>query len=185
MSRPSVKLPLAQGAQMRAPTGRRSIRLSDYDYSSAGPYFVTTCTHNRKPVFASKRLAQVVWQAWNWLPSRFPGVTLDEFIIMPDHVHFVVWLGDPADRRGSHPAAQRLKARPPTLGNVVGAFKTVAARSINASRGTIGRSVWQRNYYEHIVRHEAELARVREYIQDNPMQEHTHQSGDMSEAWSP
>jgi len=104
---------------------------------------------------------------------------------MPDHVHYVVWLLDPADRRGSRTAAQRPAARPLTLGNVVGAFKTVASRSINASRGTRGQSVWQRNYYEHVIRNEDELGRIRGYIQNNPLKEHVHHSDDVSEAWSP
>ncbi len=180
--------PAAQGARMRAPTGRRSIRLPNYDYSSAGAYFVTACTKDRRPLLANERLARFVGQAWNWLPNRFPGLTLDEFIIMPDHVHFVVLLLDPGDhersfrdRRGGHPAAQK----PPPLGTVVGAFKTVASRSINASQGTRGQSVWQRNYYEHVVRSEEELTRIREYIKNNPLQAHVHQSDDLREAWSP
>lgn len=162
---------------MPAPTGRRSIRLAQYDYSSAGAYFVTTCTHHRQPLFAHAAYRKLAEQAWNWLPTRFPNVELDEIVLMPDHLHFIIWLLE-GDRRGGHLAAQT-----PTLGIVVGAFKTVVARSINAARETRGWRVWQRNYYEHIIRTDDELERIRDYIQSNPLVAHGHESDDLAPAW--
>ena len=102
---------------------------------------------------------------------------------MPEHLHFVIWLLDGSDRRGGHLAAQGAQQRAPTLGSVVGAFKTMATRSINAHRGTTGQQVWQRNYFEHIIRTEDELRRIREYIQHNPLESHHHVTDDLSEAW--
>ena len=69
------------------------------------------------------------------------------------------------------------------MGNIVGAFKTVAASSINAHRGTTGQRVWQRNYFEHVIRDEDELGRVREYIHNNPLAAHNHVADDLAAAW--
>lgn len=177
--------PVAQGGQTPAPTGnsRRSIRLPAYDYSTPGAYFITLCIDGRRSILKDQGIKDLVEQAWNWLPRRFPQVELDEFVIMSDHVHFVVRLLDDADRRGSRRAAQGAQPRAPTLGNIVGAFKTVAARSINARGGTTGQRVWQRNYYERVIRNEDELRYIREYIRNNPLEAHNHESGDLSEAW--
>ena len=163
---------------------RRSIRLPSYDYSTPGAYFVTICVQDRRPIFADAEMVGLTAKAWNWLPQRFPLVALDEFVTMPEHLHFVIWLLDGADRRGGHLAAQGAQQRAPTLGSVVGAFKTAATRSINAHRGTIGQQVWQRNYFEHIIRTEDELRRICEYIQHNPLESHHHISDDLSEAWA-
>jgi REP element-mobilizing transposase RayT len=92
---------------------------------------------------------------------------------MPDHVHFVVVLKD----QGGQMAA-------PTLPHVVGTFKTVTARSINRIRNAIGKPVWQRNYYERVVRDEDELNRIREYIRANPGMPHAHDGDDIPLAWS-
>lgn len=102
---------------------------------------------------------------------------------MPDHVHFVVRLVDDDDRRGGHLAAQGGRTPAPTLPNIVGTFKAVAAKAINRARGSIGEPVWQRNYFEHIVRSEEELIRIREYIQNNPYTSHSHETDDMTVAW--
>ena len=162
---------------------RRSIRLRDFDYSSPGPYFVTICVNAHRRLLNATDLQKRVQEAWNWLRDRFPGLVQEEFVIMPDHVHFVVRLSDRDDRRGGHPAAQGAQPRAPTLGNVVGAFKTVTARAINEERGTRGARVWQRNYFEHVIRDEAELARIREYIRNNPLAQHDHERGDPTSAW--
>lgn len=79
--------------------------------------------------------------------------------------------------------SQGAQPRAPTLGNIVGAFKTVVARSINEHRDTPGRPVWQRNYDEHIVRDERELDRIRAYIRYNSQSAHDHTSEDLSDAW--
>ena len=133
----------------------------------------------------SRRNRKLVEEAWHWLPHRFLQITLDEFVVMSNHVHFMIWLLDDPDRKSSPLAAQGAQPRGPALGNVVGAFKTVAARSINALRGTTGQRVWQRNYFEHVIRSEGELQRIREYIRNNPLSAHSHASDDLEEAWVP
>ncbi len=95
-------------------------------------------------------------RVWRELPSRFPAVELDHFVIMPNHVHGLLWIADaPEPRRES-------------LGAIVGAFKSLAAREVNALLKRKG-SLWQRNYYERIVRNEAEVNAIRRYIDENPL----------------
>ena len=161
---------------------RRSIRLREYDYTQPGAYFVTICTHNRECLFNDAALADAVRMAWEWLPRRFKGIRLDEFVIMPNHVHFIVWIepggayrhyahanGVDHGRGGQPPAPTENTPKRVSLPDIVGAFKTVAAQHINRLRGTPGTPVWQRNYYERVIRNERELNAVREYIHNNPV----------------
>ena len=158
---------------------RRSIRLPGYDYAQAGWYFVTVCTWGKASLFGevldeSMRLngiGRIVKECWNDLPSHFPGVISSEFIVMPNHIHGIVEIPDnrrgtacraPTDReRFSHPVAGSL----PTI---VRSFKSAATKSINQLRATPGAPVWQRNYYEQVIRNEKALNRIRQYILDNP-----------------
>jgi putative transposase len=82
---------------------RRSIRLKGYDYHTPGAYFVTICTHGRQPLFDNPVLWALVEATWYALPGRFPAIVLDEFVVMPNHVHFIVWLGkvQPTDGRAA------------------------------------------------------------------------------------
>jgi REP element-mobilizing transposase RayT len=157
---------------------RRSIRIKGYDYSRAGAYFVTICTHGRECLFGEimdgeMRLndaGQAAQAEWVRLPERFQSIELDEFVIMPNHLHGIILveagLAPPdggAPNRGAASSA-------PTLGNILRAFKSISAIAVNRLLGRSGRSLWQRNYYEHIVRSENELAHIREYIANNPTQ---------------
>ena len=135
---------------------RRSIRLQGFDYSQAGAYFITICTHNRALFLQAERVQEVVRSAWHDLPLRFPSVVLDEFVIMPNHVHGIISL------RGAASSA-------PTLGRVVRAFKSVSAIAANKALGRSGQPFWQHNYYEHVIRDEEELNAVRRYIRENPL----------------
>ena len=135
---------------------RRSIRLQGFDYSQAGAYFITICTHNRALFLQAERVQEVVRSAWHDLPVRFPSVVLDEFVIMPNHVHGIISL------RGAASGA-------PTLGRVVRAFKSVSAITANEALGRSGQPFWQRNYYEHVIRDEEELNAVRRYVRENPL----------------
>ena len=144
---------------------RRSIRLSGYDYSQPGAYFVTICTYNREPSLQAEQVKQVVRSAWDSLPARFPQVMLDEFVVMPNHVHGIIILaatGEPPLRRGAASSA-------PTLSRVVRALKSLSAREANSIMNRSERPFWQRNYYEHIIRDDDELNIIRRYIKDNPL----------------
>lgn len=150
---------------------RKPLRLKEYDYSQTGAYFVTICTHERVPIFghivgAGPRpartelspLGQIVVDTWNDLPTHNPGIALGPFIVMPDHIHSIVVLDD---RAGLGPA-------PTPLPELVRQLKSFSARRINKLRGTPGAPLWQRGYYEHVIRHQADFDVAAEYIQTNP-----------------
>lgn len=172
---------------------RRSIRLRGYDYSQAGAYFITLCTQDRACLFGDvadgvMRLndaGQMVCAEWEALPQRFPTIVLDAFVVMPNHAHGIIitdhaGVGDvgaglvPAqdmpDLTGATGATTRVA---PTVGDIVGAFKSVTTvlytRGVKQSGWPAFRGrLWQRNYYEHIIRNEKSLNRIRKYILDNP-----------------
>ena len=165
---------------------RRSIRLKGYDYHNAGAYFVTICTKNRVCVLEDPIVSGIIQDVWLALPSWFPTIELDEFVVMPNHVHFVVWIvGKPLV--GVHHAQimDGSESRPyvipkpnktnmtPTLGDIVGAFKslvfTVYLDWIDRNDPSRRAKFWQQNYYEHIVRNDRELNAIRQYIIDNPL----------------
>ncbi|MCX5915901.1 MAG: transposase [Deltaproteobacteria bacterium] len=151
---------------------RHSVRLKEYDYSQAGVYFVTLCAKNRKSIFGdiidgtmqTNETGLIIAATWQWLSEQYPYVRLDTWVVMPNHFHGIVFLLD--DRRGGSRTAPT-KRKP--LGRLIGAFKTVSTKRINALRGTPGQPVWQRNYYEHVIRNEIDLEETREYIQNNPL----------------
>jgi REP element-mobilizing transposase RayT len=147
---------------------RRSIRLRGYDYTQAGSYFVTLCAQGRERRFATitrtglhlSDAGHMLDMWWRKLPDKFPAVVLDSYVIMPDHMHGIVWL-------------QPTSAGAPALGTVMQWFKTMTTNAyIRGVRDdgwpAFDRRVWQRDYYERIVRDEAALERVRAYIAANP-----------------
>jgi REP element-mobilizing transposase RayT len=152
---------------------RRSIRLKGYDYTQAGAYFVTICTQDRACLFGDvvdgqmrvNECGQVVADSWLWLSVRYLHVDLDEWVVMPNHLHGIIILTGPDDRGGSRTAPT--ENRKP-LGRLIGAFKTISTKRLNGLRNAPRVPVWQRNYYEHIVRSEESLTRIRSYITDNP-----------------
>lgn len=135
---------------------RRSIRLKNHDYSTPGAYFITVCTFNRELLLEEAQVRQVILNAWSDLPRRFPSVQLDEFIVMPNHVHGIIFLTGAASSA-------------PTLGKVVRAFKSLSAIEANEALKRRSRLFWQRGYYERVIRNEDELNAVRQYIRDNPL----------------
>ena len=160
---------------------RRSIRLKGYDYASPGAYYVTVVTRDRICWFDLPSCRGIVEKEWDSLPRRFPTLRLDAFVVMPNHVHFIVWLGEAhtgasvetqfncAPRVRVSPIGQRVKVDKmhPTLGRVVRVFKAAITRRMRLSGGT--GFAWQRNYYERVVRNERELNAIRQYIRDNPV----------------
>jgi len=140
---------------------RRSIRLQGYDYHLAGAYFVTLCAQDRACLFHTAAIAQVIEHWWYELPAKFATVSLDAFVVMPNHVHGLVVLECPDSQNN------------PTLGEVIQWFKTMTTNAyIQGVKGQgwppfHGR-LWQRNYYEHIVRNDREMIAIRYYIEANP-----------------
>lgn len=155
---------------------RRSIRLRHYDYAQAGAYFVTICTRDKASVFGHVTdrvmylniLGEAVQACWNDLLRHYPYVELDAFIAMPNHVHGIIVLGDSSDvGAGLRPAPTMVNRY--GLPEIIRAFKAFSSRRINELRSTPGIPVWQRNYYEHVIRNEYDLSEIREYIVHNPM----------------
>ncbi len=176
---------------------RRSIRLKGYDYSQPGAYFVTLVTQRRvnwfgkieEGVIDSSQFGDIVYRAWMDLPRHYPNITLDWFVLMPNHLHAILFLNDDAGRGGSFMDSivskvtvmqstsdllLEAETRPYSnsrrhgLPEIVRALKSFSARRINNLRGTTGQAVWQRNYFEHIIRNKRELNSIRTYIADNP-----------------
>ncbi|MEW5700830.1 MAG: transposase [Candidatus Zixiibacteriota bacterium] len=157
---------------------RRSVRIAGYDYTRAGAYFVTICTRDRACILGDvvdgtvhlNPLGCAARHEWMVIPTHHPQVVLDVFVVMPNHVHGIIILSHPSGTARRAPTEERF-ARPVagSLPTIVRAFKSASTRSINLLRRTPGAAVWQRNYYEHVIRNEDELLRAREYIVNNPL----------------
>ena len=186
------------------PAQRRSIRLRGYDYAQAGAYFITICTHNRTHLFGTIAAGTVLTNAagnaaadcWLQIPVHFPNVELDQWVIMPNHIHGILVITTPiegafvaeahtaATAQAQANAAAHLtspeteKPRPPhrprpsgtagTIGSIVRGFKIGVTNWHR--RQSIAAPIWQRNYWEHIVRAESQMQRIQNYIINNPAQ---------------
>lgn len=150
----------------------------------AGWYYVTVCSHKRECVFGDivddrmelSRVGEIVEEEWLKTPGIRPGIELDEYKIMPNHLHGILVIGD--TRRGvsqyapteNTPPSNTLRSPSQNLGAIIRGFKSATTRRINLLRNLPGAPVLQRNYYEHIIRNDADLHRIRTYIQNNPLQ---------------
>jgi REP element-mobilizing transposase RayT len=165
---------------------RRSIRLPGYDYSQTGAYFVTICAHQKKHLFGeviegeikTNEIGEMIRLYWNHLPRRYPNVELDEFVLMPNHIHGIIRIVRAVHEPPLPPNAVKFVRgairesplrRKMLLAKIIGYFKMNTAKRINEIRGVAGVPVWQRNYYEHIVRNNDELNKIRDYIATNPL----------------
>ena len=156
---------------------RRSVRLPGHDYRLAGAYVVTLCTAHRAPILArihgcgtveQSLFGRVVDETWEALPHHV-NVRIDAFVVMPDHVHGVLWIENAKEstfegRRAGHPPAR-------SLHSAVGAFKSaVTRRARREGQWPFDAAFWQRGFYESVVRGPDHLERVRAYIARNPAQ---------------
>lgn len=172
---------------------RRSLRLRGYDYAAAGAYFMTICTQGRACLFSEvvegtmvlNPAGEMVEWWWRELPNKFPTVAIDSYVVMPDHFHgLLLFVGAPLRGSPDFPGSEQIgrphRAAPtpeetdgPTLGGVMVWFKTMTTnayiRGVNQQGWPPfpGR-LWQRNYHERIVRNDAELTAIREYMDGNP-----------------
>jgi putative transposase len=152
---------------------RRSLRLKGYDYTHAGAYFVTIRAQDQACLFGKvvsgcmclNDAGHMLARLWNDIPARFMDIEIDAFVVMPNHLHGIIVLPDAADGA--------TKKAAPALGEVVAAFKS--ATTVHYIRGVktrawpaFRRRLWQRNYYEHVVRDDKALDRIRQYIDENP-----------------
>jgi REP element-mobilizing transposase RayT len=157
---------------------RHSIRLKDYDYSQAGAYFVTLCAWQRECLFGDivdgemrlNALGQVVLNEWNRTPEIRKEIEFDVAVVMPNHFHGIICIVDDSTSVGATGRSPLPpEPRPRSLGAFVGGFKSAVTTQINVIRQNPRCPVWQRNYFERVIRNDAELGRAREYIINNPL----------------
>jgi len=169
---------------------RRSIRLTGYDYSQAGAYFVTVCVNSRRSLFGDiedgkMALSDVGWMVYKWwkeLEQKYSRVLLDEYCIMPNHMHGIIQIvgadlcvrPNMIDDGQIHKGQTRRSAPTVSLADAIQWFKTMSTneyiRNIKSnSWPSFNKYFWQRNYYEHVIRDDNDLSRIREYIVNNPV----------------
>jgi REP element-mobilizing transposase RayT len=143
---------------------RQSLRLAGFDYRENGAYFFTIVTKDRASIFGAIRdeaiqlnaAGRAILGVWQRLPDRFPSVGIDEFVVMPDHVHGILFL--------NHTTTEGM----PSLSDVLGAFKSISAREVNAMLARSG-ALWQRGFYDRVVRGDRDLDQLRTYVDENPV----------------
>ena len=156
------------------PQRRDSLRLFNFDYGSSKSYFVTICTHEKRCIFgairqgvlAPNRLGMAVNEEFLRTADMRAQVGLDEYIVMPNHFHALVLLGEPACK--STEIEDVSEKRTETLSTIINGFKAAVTRRIRAVTNAPLLKVWQRGYYDHIVRNDDDLRRIRVYIRENP-----------------
>lgn len=168
--------------QQKRKHDRRSIRLRGYDYSRPGYYFITICTKNRECIFGEIRNGNLMLNAYGMLAQKEwrntetirDNVTIDRFVVMPNHIHGIIEIkyGSVAGAYRDTPLRENGKTafRSPSgnVGAIIRGFKSTVTKQVNKMRDTPGVPLWQRNYYEHIIRDEISLNQIREYIRLNP-----------------
>jgi len=162
---------------------RQSIRLRAYDYTQGGMYFITICTLNKFLLFGHvmdgnmvlNDIGTIVEDEWKKINILRSNITLDAFVVMPNHVHGIMVVNEPVGahcmrpNESNHEPSGRVQ-RAPTIGDIVRGYKSSVTKQIQQLKNDRETPVWQRNYYERIIRNENELAGIREYIASNPMQ---------------
>jgi putative transposase len=162
---------------------RHSIRLKGFDYSQNGYYFVTICVQNREWLLGNigngemtlSEAGIIIKKWWNILPGKYFQIQLDEYVIMPNHFHGIVVINHNVGAihelplQHDHPSKtnEMIMRRRMLLPLVIGYFKMNASKQINVIRNTLNHPVWQRNYFEHIIRNEKQYWAIKQYIQDN------------------
>jgi len=159
---------------------RQSIRLRNYYYKSQGLYYITICTQNRELYFENNNVKEMINNQWQELRNKFPDIDLDEYVIMPNHLHGIIVInnvdrcrGDPCGRpknEGNHKGYPYNKK--PRLGDIIGAFKSITTNYYIQGIKTnnwpgFNKRLWQRNYFEHIIRNQKSLDEIRKYIRNN------------------
>jgi len=154
---------------------RHSIRLKDYDYSQPGAYFVTIAAFQHENLFGEimngemrlNEYGNIAEECWRAIPEHFPNMELGVYVIMPNHVHGIIVIHEykslPSVRARHASPLRPNGVKPNSLGAVVGSFKSAVTHNIGQT------NIWQRNYYEHVIRNEKEWDRIHRYIESNPM----------------
>ena len=146
---------------------RKPNRIAEYDYSLNGAYFITICTKDRKHIFSDivgdgspvPKPCGIIAEEWiHRIPTKYPDVTVDKYVVMPDHIHLLLRIGTALGT--GNPS--------PTLGNIIGWYKYQVTREINTQFGQQGERVLQRSYYDHVIRNQRDYDEIWQYIENNP-----------------
>lgn len=157
---------------------RKSLRLKGYNYKQAGAYFVSICTLNRACLFGNiiseemvlNDAGRIVADEWIKTVEIRNNIELDEWVVMPNHFHGILVINECRGTARRAPTVEQFgKPVPGSIPTIIRSFKSAVTKRINELRNSPGEKVWQRNYYEHIIRDENELNRMREYITNNPL----------------
>lgn len=151
---------------------RKRNRMCGFDYSGSGYYFVTICTQNQELFFGDVKNGKMILnncgiianKCWRDLPNHYWNCKLDEFVIMPNHVHGIIVINNDIRR-------ERFETVPYNLSEMIRGFKTFSSRRINESQlqNIIFRFKWQKSFYDHIIRNQKSLNNIRKYIKNNPI----------------
>jgi len=166
---------------------RKQLRLKKYDYTQEGAYYVTACTRNRECLFGDVRdgkmelneYGKIVKKEWYKTGEIRKNIELDEFTVMPNHIHGVIIVAEEYNNMGTcnvplRRAPQRNREKfgcsvSNSISTIIKLFKASTTKQINQTRNTSKKPIWQRGFYEHVVRDEEDLNRIREYVIYNPM----------------
>jgi putative transposase len=160
---------------------RKLVRLRHYEYSQSGAYFITMCVQNRACLFGNiidgdmqlNDAGRMIQSLWNELPTFYSGSEIDAFVIMPNHFHGIIILNESVGAIHESPLRMTVtERRNMAIPKMIGRFKMTSSKRINQFRETPGATVWQRNYWERVMRNDIELDAFREYIANNPLQWH-------------
>jgi len=153
---------------------RKLNRLRSYDYSQVGSYYLTICTKNKEEFFGGIRngkmvlnkYGMIISQQWNWLFKQYLYINKDEYIIMPNHFHAVMQIHSYERGRDRSRPVPTITIKHKSLSELIGAFKTTSSKQIH----NLGCNhfLWQRLFYDRIIRNECEYIAIRQYILDNP-----------------
>ncbi len=162
---------------MKSLPQRKSPRLKDYDYSQAGAYFVTICTHQRQQLFGSidagimhcSSLGEIAEYELQQIPQRWPNIDLDLFTIMPNHIHAIIIISDTATVGTAFLPSAHSSSKQPLLGQVIGNYKAGVTRIARQQRLIEPDDlIWQERFHDHIIRNEEALNYIRNYVLHNP-----------------
>jgi REP element-mobilizing transposase RayT len=145
------------------PLRRPSLRLKDYDYRQTGAYFITIC--------AKDHSGRIVHKEWLNLAKLRANIELDEFVIMPNHFHAILWiLGEEVGTASRAPTVEQFgQPVSGSLSSIIRGYKSGVLKRINEMHHSHRKTVWQRSFYEHVIRNEESLNRIRGYIATNPL----------------
>lgn len=157
---------------------RKHLRLKNYDYSQEGLYYVTVCVNFKEKILWQKSddkevvlspVGKIVDDCINYISENYENVVIDKYCIMPNHIHMIVDIGMSESRRGSLPLREMQNQNNIELGKIIGRMKSYTTKQYRELPGKQNAILWQRNFYEHIIRNDEDYAEKWQYIDENAL----------------